>query len=131
MVLVQAIEESGWGTSGHARDANNLFGMRCFSRGCGIGPPGREYRRFESLEAGIAAYFDNLNSQRSYAELRELRGRLRNAGQPVRAEDLIPTLSAYSTRGNAYFTTLYDLLRWNRGLMRTVRERLAANGALS
>ena len=49
----------------------------------------------------------------------------------VRAEDLIPTLSAYSTRGNAYFTTLYDLLRWNRGLMRTVRERLAANGALS
>ncbi|UTV87455.1 glucosaminidase domain-containing protein [Cobetia amphilecti] len=131
MVLVQAIEESGWGTSGHAREGNNLFGMRCFSRGCGIGPPGREYRRFESLEAGIAAYFDNLNSQRSYAELRELRGRLRNAGQPVRAEDLIPTLSAYSTRGNAYFTTLYDLLRWNRGLMRTVRERLAANGALS
>ena len=49
----------------------------------------------------------------------------------MRAEDLIPTLSAYSTRGNAYFTTLYDLLRWNRGLMRTVRERLAANGALS
>lgn len=131
MVLVQAIEESGWGTSGHARDANNLFGMRCFSRGCGIGSPGREYRRFESLEAGIAAYFDNLNSQRSYAELRELRGRLRNAGQPVRAEDLIPTLSAYSTRGNAYFSTLYDLLRWNRGLMRTVRERLAANGDLS
>lgn len=131
MVLVQAIEESGWGTSGHARDANNLFGMRCFRRGCGIGPAGREYRRFESLEAGVAAYFSNLNAQRSYAELREMRGRLRNAGQPVRAEELIPTLSAYSTRGNAYFTTLYDLLRWNRGLMRTVRERLAANGALS
>ncbi|WP_088742505.1 glucosaminidase domain-containing protein [Cobetia sp. QF-1] len=131
MVLVQAIEESGWGTSGHARNANNLFGMRCFSHGCGIGAAGREYRRFENLETGMAAYFSNLNSQRSYAKLRELRGRLRNAGQPVRSEDLIPTLSAYSTRGNAYFVTLYDLLRWNRGLMRTVRERLAANGALS
>ena len=131
MVMVQAIEESGWGTSGHARNANNLFGMRCFTSGCGTGRAGREYQRFESLEAGLAAYYQNLNANPRYARMRQLRARLRNAGERVRAEDLIPMLGAYSTRGEAYFATLNELLRWNRGLIRTVRERLAANGVLS
>ena len=38
LVLAQAANESGWGTSRFAQEANNLFGIWCFTPGCGLTP---------------------------------------------------------------------------------------------
>lgn len=41
LVLAQSANESGWGTSRFAREANNFFGHWCFQRGCGLVPAAR------------------------------------------------------------------------------------------
>ena len=38
MALVQAANESAWGQSRFARDANNYFGQWCYEKGCGLVP---------------------------------------------------------------------------------------------
>ncbi len=41
LVLTQAANESAWGTSRFATQANNLFGQWCYKQGCGIVPAQR------------------------------------------------------------------------------------------
>ncbi|WP_325205997.1 glucosaminidase domain-containing protein, partial [Vibrio sp. 03_296] len=36
LVMIQAANESAWGTSRFARQANNLFGQWCYTPGCGV-----------------------------------------------------------------------------------------------
>lgn len=102
MVAVQAVEESGWGTSRLARQNNNLFGMRTSS--------GR-YRSFDSLQDAVRAYLKNLNTHRAYAALRSRRAQLSAQGE-VPPEALIATLDDYATRAD-YQHVLLSLLRTN------------------
>ncbi|WP_458525453.1 glucosaminidase domain-containing protein [Onishia taeanensis] len=102
MVAVQAVEESGWGTSRLARQNNNLFGMRSSS--------GR-YQSFDSVQQAVRAYLKNLNTHGAYAELRSRRARLATEGE-VPPEALIATLDDYATRPD-YQDVLLSLLRTN------------------
>ena len=108
LVLVQAAKESGWGRSRFARNGNALFGEWCFSRGCGMVPAKRasgrthEVRRFESVHDAVASYMDNLNSHRSYLELRIARARMREEGKNLSALQLVQYLTEYSERREAY-----------------------------
>ncbi|NRB55055.1 MAG: glucosaminidase domain-containing protein [Salinicola sp.] len=119
MVVIQAVEESGWGTSRLARESNNLFGMRCFSKGCGIAQRGttRRFQVFDSVRDGVGAYLHNLNTHRAYAQLRDQRAALATRGKSISAEKLIGTLHNYSTSPD-YQQQLLSLLRTNGDLIR-------------
>ena len=123
LVLVQAANESAWGTSRFAKEGYNFFGLWCFRKGCGFVPRHRnagsehEVARFTNLQAGVKAYLNNLNRHNAYSELRNIRAALRNTHQPVTAEALIEGLLSYSERGQAYIDELQAMVRINRKYM--------------
>lgn len=123
LVLVQAANESAWGTSRFALEALNLFGQWCFSEGCGLVPEARgteathEVRKFDSVNESIASYMRNLNTHPAYFELRTLRAEQREQGGDIRAMDLTPGLLSYSERGEDYVEELNSMIRVNRPLI--------------
>ena len=116
LALVQAAIESGWGRSRFALLGNNLFGTRCFRRGCGFvptqRPPGEVYevRRFRSIDEAVAVYMNNLNTHAGYVEFRRLRAGLRDDLKPVAAAALAETLGIYSTRRQDYVDQVVTMI---------------------
>ena len=116
LALVQAAIESGWGRSRFALLGNNLFGTRCFQRGCGFvpaqRPPGEVYevRRFRSIEEAVAVYMHNLNTHPGYVEFRRLRAALRDDRKPVTGAALADTLGIYSTRRQDYVDQVVTMI---------------------
>lgn len=123
LVLVQAANESAWGTSRFARQGYNFFGLWCFRKGCGFVPRRRDHNshhevaKFSSLAHGVARYLNNLNRHPAYAELRQIRATLRRTQQPLTAELLVDGLLSYSERGQAYIDELQAMIRVNRVYM--------------
>ncbi|MFT6913728.1 MAG: Bax protein [Motiliproteus sp.] len=119
LVKAQAANESAWGTSRFARKANNLFGQWCFSPGCGITPLQRspmdthEVQAFPSVAAGLRSYFVNLNGNRSYAGLRQIRRCLQAHQQPFTGRALAAGLENYSARAGHYVEELQAMIRIN------------------
>jgi len=119
LVFVQAAKESGWGTSRFALQGNNLFGQRCYSRGCGIAPagiqPGAEFgvATFGSVKASVASYVRNLNTHPQYEEFRRQRRTLRDAELALTGIALAGSLVDYSERGEEYVAEIKALIRQN------------------
>jgi Bax protein len=120
LVLAQAANESAWGMSRFAREANNIFGQWCFDSGCGLVPTRRganathEVKTFASIEESVNAYFINLNTNSSYQEMREMRAQMRAQSRPLDSMVLARGLTRYSQRGMAYVSELQDIIRVNR-----------------
>lgn len=123
LVLVQAANESGWGTSRFAREGLNFFGQWCFSKGCGLVPDARvegmthEVRKFASVNASVRSYLRNINTHPAYFELRRLREAQRASNKELRALDLTPGLLSYSERGEDYVNELNFMIRVNRPII--------------
>ncbi len=123
MALVQAANESAWGTSRFARKGNNYFGQWCYEKGCGIVPEQRaagathEVRSFSDARESVDAYMNNINTTRAYAEFRNLRQQSRNKGRALNAEKLVLGLKSYSERGMDYVKTIQAMIRSNRELI--------------
>ncbi|EPM4287174.1 glucosaminidase domain-containing protein [Vibrio alginolyticus] len=123
LVLTQAANESAWGTSRFATQANNLFGQWCYKKGCGIVPAQRgankvhEVEKFDSVQQSVHGYFMNVNRNPAYADLREIRTSLaeKNKGllTVATASELTHGLLAYSERGIAYVHDLRAMIRHN------------------
>lgn len=119
LVLAQAAQESGWGSSRFARDANALFGQRVWGEDApGLAPKDADeknfrVRAFPDLLSGVRSYLHNLNSHRAYRDLRARRAQARAAGTPANAIDLAGTLTAYSEEGAAYVAALRRLIKSN------------------
>jgi Bax protein len=124
LVLAQAANESGWGTSRFAREGYNLFGQWCYREGCGLIPKRRdpgahhEVQSFNSIEEAVVAYFMNLNTFERYQELRNIRQQLRERNAPVDSLSLVEGLKAYSERGADYIDDLLDIIDQNALLQR-------------
>ncbi|RMF16015.1 MAG: hypothetical protein D6758_08720 [Gammaproteobacteria bacterium] len=120
LILAQAAIESAWGTSRFAIQGNNLFGMWCFSPGCGLKPLAREddksheVRCYDSVLASIEDYLLNLNRHSRYAALRDQRKELRAANQPLSGLSLVQGLHGYSETGGTYIDTVASVIRHNR-----------------
>ena len=120
MVLAQAAMESAWGTSRFAREANNLFGQWCYSKGCGLVPKQRssseahEVQKFRSVDRAIGAYFLNINSHPAYQKIREIRETLRAKGVDLSGHEMVAGLERYSAKGQAYIDELRSLIRTNK-----------------
>lgn len=124
LALAQAATESAWGTSRFAREGNNIFGQWCFDEGCGLVPGERaddashEVRAFATVEGSIRAYIRNLNTNPSYAYLRELRAQMRMMDKPLDSRALAQGLLRYSERGHVYISEIHDIIRINDLLTR-------------
>lgn len=136
LILAQAANESAWGTSRFARQANNFFGIWCFEPGCGITPKYRddglthEVKKFRSVQAGITYYLQTINSNPAYKELRDIRADLRQEQSRVLGVALAQGLARYSERGEAYVDEVQAMIEYN-GLQRYTRdfsEQLADSG---
>lgn len=120
LTLAQAANESAWGTSRFAREANNLFGQWCFTPGCGVVPKSRdvgkshEVAKFKNVQASVNAYIYNLNSSNAYAELRAIRKDLRASGKPISGQQLAKGLEKYSERGHEYVEEIQSMIRVNK-----------------
>jgi len=120
LVLAQAANESGWGTSRFAVEANNYFGIWCFSQGCGLVPKGRdtglnhEVARYDSVADGVAAYMRNINTHRAYDDLRAMRAEQRNLQARMHGHQLAEGLHRYSERGEEYVREIQSMIRINR-----------------
>lgn len=130
LVLIQAANESGWGTSRFAQSARNFFGQWCWTQGCGIVPEQRpvgeqyEVRQFDSMEASVESYIRNLNTHLAYQELRSIRYQLRRNKQQITATPLTAGLMSYSTRGEEYINELQQMIRVNTPIIEAVRAHL-------
>lgn len=119
LALAQAAKESGWGTSGFAREGNNFFGQWCFEKGCGLVPEKRPENRdyevavFASAEESVDAYMRNLNRHSAYSPLRRIRQDLRNKEEPVTGTTLAQGLEDYSAQGEEYVSQVQTLIRTN------------------
>lgn len=128
LVLVQAANESGWGSSRFAKEGLNLFGQWCYSKGCGIVPSARgqdmshEVTVFNTVEDAIASYINNLNTHPAYQLFRAIRAEQRLKGQEPDASSLVYGLLNYSERREAYVDELLQMLRHNQKYLETNDE---------
>lgn len=133
LVLIQAANESGWGTSRFARDGLNFFGQWCWTEGCGIVPAARpagqsyEVRKFASMEASVEAFIRNLNTHFAYKDLRGLRIQERITDNTVTSGTVTAGLLSYSERGQDYIDELNQMIRINRPIINEVRETFLVN----
>ncbi|PKG81662.1 glucosaminidase [Colwellia sp. 75C3] len=120
LVLVQAANESAWGASRFARIGLNFFGIWCYRTGCGMVPGGRntgakhEVAAFQSVDAAVSGYFNNINKHNAYHMFRTIRAELRAQNQPLDAGILATGLLPYSERGAEYVLDITDMLRHNQ-----------------
>jgi len=120
LALAQAANESAWGTSRFAEEGNNLFGTWTYDTDNGIKPKRRAagkthlVRRYESLEASLRDYVQNLNSHPAYQPFRERRAAQRAKRQPLSALHLAAGLTAYAENGAEYVELIQSMIRSNK-----------------
>ncbi|WP_422369221.1 glucosaminidase domain-containing protein [Pelagibius sp.] len=119
LALAQAAQESGWGRSRFARNANALFGQRVWGdKGPGLAPRDAErddfrVRAFPDLMSAVRTYLHNLNSHRAYQDLRDRRAQARALGGTANALHLAGSLTSYSEEGEVYVKALRSLINGN------------------
>lgn len=119
LVLAQAANESGWGTSRFAVEANNLFGIWTYDAAAGLrpderNPDARHYvRAYPSLQRAVRDYLHNLNIGHAYGGLRRERAAMRARGESLDPLVLAGRLARYSERGADYVTEIRGMIRGN------------------
>lgn len=118
LVLAIAVKESGWGTSNHARDANNYFNLRCHEAGCGLIPENRsgdadhEIRQFDHAAESVNAFLKHINTDSTYSRLRDIRAEPGKQGQ-ASGLMLAEGLSRNSQRERKYRKAIQSIIRFN------------------
>lgn len=119
LVLAQAANESAWGTSRFAREANNLFGMWTWDEEAGLLPRQRKQnathfvRVFDDLHGAVENYLHTINVAPAYRNLRDLRQEQRARNEEPDALVLAAGLSRYSERGEEYVKEIRAMIRYN------------------
>ena len=117
LVLAQAAQESGWGTSRFALEANNLFGIWTWDEDEGSVPVNRPddathlVRVYPDIQTSVRAYLHNINIGFAYTDFRDLRAEMRAAGKPLDPLQLAGALDRYSTAGDIYVNDIRAMLR--------------------
>lgn len=120
LALAQAANESAWGQSRFARQANNLFGIWTYDQDKGLKPERREegkthlVRIFDDFSESVRYYMHTLNSHPAYHELRVIRQQLRAANQVIEGRKLATGLENYSAKGEAYIVLIQSLIQQNQ-----------------
>ena len=119
IVLAQAANESGWGTSRFAREFNALFGEYTYDYSNGVVPllrgEGEKHlvKVFESVDKSIQSYFNNLNSHYAYEGFREVRKIMREKNNFSNIKLLVDELDSYAADTN-YIETINSIIDVNK-----------------
>ena len=120
LILVQAANESAWGTSRFARIGLNFFGIWCYKKGCGMVPNSRnngakhEVAAFPSVKRAVHKYVHNINTNNAYMVFRTIRSQLREQELPLSPQVLATGLLPYSERGTDYVLEITAMIRQNQ-----------------
>lgn len=119
LVLAQAAEESGWGTSRFAFTGNALFGQWTWG-GKGIRPEEQrsgkgDYKiaAFDAPLQSVQAHASNLNTHHAYLQFRIKRAQMRADNRTITGHELAGALTSYSERGQDYVKTLRSIISYN------------------
>ena len=131
LALAQAANESAWGESRFAQEANNLFGIWTYDQDKGLKPNNREQgkthlvRIFDDFSESVRYYMYTLNSHPAYKELREIRQQLRASDQIIDGHRLAAGLEKYSAKGQGYIVLIQGLIKQNEwALLDTGNQRV-------
>ncbi len=119
LALAQAANESAWGKSRFAREAQNLFGVWTYDESQGIVPKKRAkgakhlVRKYESMEDSIRHYITLLNSHPAYQPLRVIRLEQREAGEDPDGFAMAEGLIKYSAKGEQYVAIIRSMISKN------------------
>ncbi len=119
IVLAQAANESGWGTSRFAREFNALFGEYTYDYSNGVVPLLREegekhlVKTFASVDKSVQSYFNNLNSHYAYEDFRQVRKMMREKNNFSNIKLLVKELDSYAADIN-YITTINAIIYVNK-----------------
>ncbi len=122
IVIAQAANESGWGSSRFSKDYNALFGQYTYDVEKGVIPLNRDagkkhlIKYFSSIEESVESYFYNLNTHYAYSEFRNLRKQLRNQNNlndPVYTNLLVNKLKVYADASN-YVDIINSIINVNK-----------------
>jgi Bax protein len=120
LALGQGAYESGYGTSRFSLEGNALFGQWTWGSK-GIKPLRHRSSKGDYKVAAydwpldsVRAYMLNLNTQRTYADLRKQRAHIRQQQEPLSGLDLTNGLLKYSEKGLEYVKTLQGIIRVNQ-----------------
>ena len=119
IVLAQAANESGWGTSRFAREFNALFGEYTYDYSKGVIPllrdEGEKYlvKSFDSIDKSVQSYFNNLNSHYAYVDFREVRKVMREQNNFSNIKLLVNELDSYAADKN-YIKTINSIININK-----------------
>ena len=122
IVLAQAANESGWGSSRFSREFNALFGQYTYDDKEGVVPlqrnEGEEHliKYFSSIDQSVESYFKNINTHFAYSEFRNLRKLLRdrsNVFKPFYTKLLVNKLNVYADDNN-YVDLINTIIEVNK-----------------
>ncbi len=119
LAIAQAAYESGWGTSRFALEGNSLFGQRTWASKSGIVPLERDQdqtfkvTKFDIIRASVKAYKKNLNTHKSYENLRLERKKMRDQGKEISGIRLSQHLDKYSEIKDKYVFYLQKIIEQN------------------
>ena len=114
IVLAQAANESGWGTSRFAREFNAIFGEYTYDFSNGVVPLLREEgESFDSVNKSVQSYFNNLNSHYAYKDFREVRKIMREKNNFSNLKLLIEELDSYAADIN-YIKIINSIIDANK-----------------
>ena len=115
IAIAQAAIESAWGTSRIFTEANNIFGIRPFSREdpriAAAKKRGNKtvwLRKYATIRESVADYYLVLGRASAYREFRNLKMKTADPHK------LVTKLSGYSERKSGYVRELSSIIRYNR-----------------
>tara|TARA_Y100001970_G_scaffold109418_1_gene136673 strand:+ start:366 stop:1493 length:1128 start_codon:yes stop_codon:yes gene_type:complete len=118
MAIAQAAKETGWGTSRFALEGNALFGQWTYTDK-GIKPAAAEagtkhkVMMFNVLKSSVRAYARNLNTHKSYREMRYVRAIQRDNQGKLNSLELVNYLNKYAETGKEYTLILKKIIKQN------------------
>jgi Bax protein len=118
IVLAQAANESGWGSSRFAKEHNALFGQYTYDEKNGVVPLNRDegehylIRYFSSIDKSIESYFKNINTHYAYEKFRQIRSEMNKNNLGLNVKLLTQHLDAYA-KDEFYVETINSIIETN------------------
>ena len=119
IVLAQAANESGWGSSRFAKEYNALFGEYTYDFSKGVIPLKREegkrhlVKAFSTYNNSVKSYFKNINTHYAYEKFRLIRKQMRDKNNFSNINLLIEKLNTYAEDDN-YVETINSIIESNK-----------------
>ncbi len=119
IVLAQAANESGWGTSRFAKEYNAIFGEYTYDFSRGVVPLKRDkgakhlVKAFSSIHKSVQSYFNNINTHFAYTDFREIRKIMRDKNNFSNVTLLVERLDTYA-EDKKYIETINSIIRTNK-----------------